>query len=104
MLRPGRNWLMACVNNTRTRDRVPMRNTDWFNYGGLYRDVSLFETPRALIKDFFLYLVPDGTFSKVCAEVEISERRRARQRCSFPVFRLRQRFRFATAGAGSRWP
>ncbi|WP_421980641.1 glycoside hydrolase family 2 protein [Roseibium sp.] len=71
LLRPGRNWLMACVNNTRTRDRVPMRNTDWFNYGGLYRDVSLFETPRALIRDFFLYLVPDGTFSKICAEIEI---------------------------------
>ncbi|WP_305988408.1 glycoside hydrolase family 2 protein [Roseibium sp. MMSF_3544] len=71
-LRPGRNWIMACVNNTRTRDRVPMRNTDWFNYGGLYREVSCFETPKTLLKDFFLFLVPDGSFSRICAEVEIS--------------------------------
>jgi len=71
-LRPGRNWIMACVNNTRTRDRVPMRNTDWFNYGGLYREVSYFETPKTLIKNFFLFLVPDGSFSRICAEVEIS--------------------------------
>ncbi|QDG74904.1 glycoside hydrolase family 2 protein [Labrenzia sp. PHM005] len=70
-LKPGRNWIMACVNNTRTRDRVPMRNTDWFNYGGLYREVSVFQTPKSLIKDFFLYLVPDGTYSKLCAEVTI---------------------------------
>lgn len=70
-LKSGRNWIMACVNNTRTRDRVPMRNTDWFNYGGLYRDVTLFQTPQSLIKDFFLYLVPDGTYSKLCAEVAV---------------------------------
>ncbi len=70
-LKSGRNWIMACVNNTRTRDRVPMRNTDWFNYGGIYREVSLFQTPKSLIKDFFLYLVPDGTYSKICAEITI---------------------------------
>ncbi|MFN3129862.1 glycoside hydrolase family 2 protein [Roseibium sp.] len=70
-LKTGRNWIMACVNNTRTRDRVPMRNTDWFNYGGIYREVSLFQTPKSLIKDFFLYLVPDGSYGKLCAEVAI---------------------------------
>jgi len=70
-LKPGRNWIMACVNNTRTRDRVPMRNTDWFNYGGLYREVSFFETPRTLIRDFFVYLVPDGSYSSLRAEVEV---------------------------------
>ncbi|WP_420339215.1 glycoside hydrolase family 2 protein [Roseibium sp.] len=70
-LKTGRNWIMACVNNTRTRDRVPMRNTDWFNYGGIYREVGLFQTPKSLIKDFFLYLVPDGSYEKLCAEVTI---------------------------------
>lgn len=70
-LRQGRNWIMACVNNTRTRDRVPMRNTDWFNYGGLYRDVRFFETPKSLIKDLFVYLVPDDTYSTLRAEMEI---------------------------------
>ncbi len=70
-LKTGRNWIMACVNNTRTRDRVPMRNTDWFNYGGLYREVAFFETPKTLIKDFFLYLVPDGTYSTLRAEVTV---------------------------------
>ena len=56
----GENWLMLCVNNRRTRDRLPMRNTDWFNYGGVYREVELFETPQTVIRDLFLYLHDDG--------------------------------------------
>lgn len=68
-LKPGRNWLMLMVNNTRTLDRVPMRNTDWFNYGGVYREVELFETPKTLIRDLFVHLVPDGRFGTIRAEV-----------------------------------
>lgn len=52
----GENWIMLCVNNTRTLDRVPMRNTDWFNYGGVYREVELFETSAAVIRDLFVRL------------------------------------------------
>ncbi len=69
-LREGRNWLMACVNNARTRDRVPMRNTDWFNYGGLYREVALYETPRACIRGLSVQLVPDGSYGKISVTVE----------------------------------
>ncbi|MCE8019486.1 glycoside hydrolase family 2 [Halomonas sp. MCCC 1A11036] len=59
-LADGENWLMLCVNNTRTLDRVPMRNTDWFNYGGVYRDVELFTLPGIFIKDMFVRLSEDG--------------------------------------------
>jgi beta-glucuronidase len=70
-LRPGRNWLMLMVNNTRTLDRVPMRNTDWFNYGGVYREVALYETPQTVIRDFFIHLVPDGSDTRIRAEVTV---------------------------------
>lgn len=68
----GRNWLMLCVNNTRTLDRVPMRNTDWFNYGGIYRDVELYRTPKTFISDFFAYLVPDSSYDKIAVELQVS--------------------------------
>lgn len=48
--RKGRNWLMLFVDNRRRADRLPMQNTDWFNYGGIYRDVSLYRTPRTVIR------------------------------------------------------
>ncbi|OIQ28009.1 MAG: glycosyl hydrolase family 2 [Alphaproteobacteria bacterium MedPE-SWcel] len=55
-LKAGQNWLMLCVNNTRTLDRVPMRNTDWFNYGGVYREVTLFDLPPVVVRDMFVRL------------------------------------------------
>lgn len=53
------NRLMVCVDGRRDPERVPMDNTDWFLYSGLYRDVSLFETPEAFLSDWFVRLMPD---------------------------------------------
>jgi beta-glucuronidase len=46
------NRILVAVNNTRRADGVPMDNTDWFNYGGIYRDVELIRVPEAFIKSF----------------------------------------------------
>ena len=83
-LKAGRNWLMLVVNNTRTLDRVPMRNTDWFNYGGVYREVVLFETPPIVIRDLFVHLVPDGTYSNIAVEVEVETNEPVEARLRIP--------------------
>lgn len=70
-LRDGDNYLMLCVDNVRTLDRVPMRHTDWFNYGGLYREVEIYSTPEAIVRDLFVSLVPDGEFNKIRVEAEL---------------------------------
>lgn len=72
-LTEGTNWLMLCVNNTRTLDRVPMRNTDWFNYGGVYREVELFSLPEAFIRDFFVRLSDDRKAIEVDATIDGTE-------------------------------
>lgn len=69
-LKDGENYLFLCVDNVRTLDRVPMRHTDWFNYGGVYREVEIYSTPADMIRDVFIALVPDGTFSKIRVEAE----------------------------------
>ncbi len=61
-------WLMLCVNNRRTRDRVPMQNTDWFNYGGLYREVELFETPATLVRDLSVSLDDGGIRVRIAVD------------------------------------
>jgi beta-glucuronidase len=63
------NRILVVVNNTRKKTNVPCENTDWFNYGGLYRDIELLRLPETFIKDFTLSLVPDGTFGRLQAEV-----------------------------------
>ncbi|MEG9862670.1 MAG: glycoside hydrolase family 2 TIM barrel-domain containing protein [Parvularculales bacterium] len=72
-LTSGENWLMLCVNNRRTPHRVPMQNTDWFNYGGIYREVDLFETPATVIRDFFVYLTDDGLRVEVAVDGPATE-------------------------------
>jgi beta-glucuronidase len=48
----GENRILVAVNNARRADGVPMDNTDWFNYGGIYRDVELIRVPCAFIRSF----------------------------------------------------
>jgi beta-glucuronidase len=67
------NVLTIRVNNTRNRDRVPALSTDWFNRGGLYRDIELIRVPSVYIKDFTLYLVPDNLFSHIAFTVVVSD-------------------------------
>ena len=65
------NRILIAVNNTRRRTNVPCDNTDWFNYGGIYRDVELLRLPKAFVRDFKIYLKPDSDFGKICAEVMV---------------------------------
>ncbi|AOS43080.1 Beta-glucuronidase [Lacunisphaera limnophila] len=57
-LKPTGNSLVVRVNNARRPEAVPTVNTDWWNYGGLTRDVRLLETPATAIRDFALRLQP----------------------------------------------
>jgi beta-glucuronidase len=52
----GSNFVVAAVDNTRHEDGVPTLKTDWWNYGGLTRDVSLIEVPEAFIDQYDLHL------------------------------------------------
>ena len=55
-LKSGQNSAVINVDNTRIADGVPTLNTDWWNYGGLTRDVSLVSVPDAFIDDYDLHL------------------------------------------------
>ncbi|MGN6246813.1 MAG: glycoside hydrolase family 2 protein [Ginsengibacter sp.] len=50
------NSLILRVNNERHKDQIPAINYDWWNYGGITRDVSLVETPANYVKDYFVQL------------------------------------------------
>ena len=54
------NFLVVKVDNKRLKDGVPTLNTDWWNYGGLTRDVKLVETTPTFIQDYFIQLSPDN--------------------------------------------
>jgi beta-glucuronidase len=56
VLQTGGNFVVAAVDNTRHEDNVPTLETDWWNYGGLTREVSLIEVPETFIDQYDLHL------------------------------------------------
>ena len=55
-LRDKDNFVVVKVDNKRLREGVPQVNTDWWNYGGITRDVLLVEAPSTFIQDYFIQL------------------------------------------------
>ncbi|WP_036601352.1 glycoside hydrolase family 2 protein [Olivibacter sitiensis] len=58
-LQEGENFVVVKVDNTRKKDEIPTINTDWWNYGGLTRDVLLAELPSSYIQDYKIQLAKD---------------------------------------------
>jgi beta-glucuronidase len=60
-IRPAGNYLILRVDNTRSKEQVPTANTDWWNYGGITRPVTLVEVPESFIQDYFIQLAKGST-------------------------------------------
>ena len=56
LLKEKNNWLVVKVDNKRSKDEVPTLNTDWWNYGGITRDVNLVLLPGNYIQDYSIQL------------------------------------------------
>jgi len=71
LVKHGENRLLVHVNNERRKDGIPAQGYDWFNYGGLSRDVDLVETPATYIRDYLLQLAP-GSLRRVQGWVKLA--------------------------------
>ena len=59
LLKENDNFLVVKVDNKRKKEGVPTLNTDWWNYGGITRDVKLVETADSFIQDYFIQIDPN---------------------------------------------
>ena len=59
------NFLIIGVDGGRRADRIPAEVADWFNHGGITRDVLLIETPRTFINNYYIALDKSTLNSKV---------------------------------------
>jgi beta-glucuronidase len=67
-LKPGGNFVVIAVDSTREVDGIPSVGIDWFNYGGLTRDVSLVSLPMQFIDDYDIHLEHESVFSATSAD------------------------------------
>ena len=72
-LADGENTLVVAVDNKRLPERIPTIICDWFNYGGITRDVMLVKTPLSFIRTYKVGLKP-GTDDTVAAEICMNEK------------------------------
>ena len=56
LVKPRENYLVVKTDNKRLLEAVPALNTDWWNYGGITRDVILIEEPAVFIQDYAIQL------------------------------------------------
>ena len=61
LVREGKNFVIVKIDNKRHKDNVPTLIFDWWNYGGITRDVLLVSVPETYIEDYSLQL--DKTIS-----------------------------------------
>ncbi len=64
LLKQKDNRLVVKVDNKRSKDEVPTLNTDWWNYGGITRDVDLVLLPDTFIQDYSIQLAKGSSAAK----------------------------------------
>lgn len=67
----GENFVVVKADNKRFQDEIPTVNTDWWNYGGITRDVLLAELPSTYITDYKIQLAK-GNLNRIEGFVQLS--------------------------------
>lgn len=71
LLKEKDNSLVVKVDNKRKREAVPTLNTDWWNYGGITRDVTLVEVTNVFIQDYLVQL-KKGANNEISGYVQLN--------------------------------
>ncbi|MFT4223078.1 glycoside hydrolase family 2 protein [Dysgonomonas sp.] len=56
VVKNGDNFVVVKVDNKRAKDNVPTVNMDWWNYGGITRDVMVAQVPDTYVEDYSIQL------------------------------------------------
>jgi beta-glucuronidase len=93
LLKDEDNFLVVKVDNKRKKEAVPTLNTDWWNYGGITRDVKLIETGGTFVEDYFIQLHPNNT-NQIFAELTLNGKNKGQKKVqiSIPALKVKKSF------------
>lgn len=96
------NFVIVKVDNKRKKEAVPTLNTDWWNYGGITRDVNLIEVSETFINDYFIQLAPKNK-NMISGYIALKGAQRANQKISLsiPELKIKQELTTDTSGRAS---
>ena len=64
LIHEGENTVIVKVDNKRHAENVPTQIFDWWNYGGITRNVMLVKVPTLYLEDYILTLLPSSPKEK----------------------------------------
>ena len=88
-LKEGKNFLVVRVNNTRKPENVPTVNSDWWNYGGITRDVMLVNVPKVYVDDYSIQM-PKGENNRIVGYVQLNEKASRSVVVEIPELKIKQ--------------
>ncbi|HEY1676450.1 MAG TPA: glycoside hydrolase family 2 TIM barrel-domain containing protein [Candidatus Sulfotelmatobacter sp.] len=97
LLHEGENSLIVEVSNARRVDAVPTVKFDWWNYGGITRDVSLVEVPAVFVQDYSVQL-SRGSQSEIAGWVQLSGTSSQKVTLEIPEAGIREAFNADASG------
>ena len=71
LLKEGDNFIVVKVDNKRRKEAIPAMSFDWWNYGGITRDVMLLNVPQLYVSDYFVRL-QEGGGDMIAADVQVT--------------------------------
>ncbi|MCR1024794.1 beta galactosidase jelly roll domain-containing protein [Cellulophaga baltica] len=99
LLKEKENFLITKVDNKREKDAVPTLNTDWWNYGGITRDVKIIETSETFISDYFIHLDKENS-KKITGYLSLNGTHIIDQEVTVEIPALKIKKRFKTDANG----
>jgi beta-glucuronidase len=101
VIKPKDNYLVVKADNTRHKDAVPTDNTDWWNYGGITRSVTLIEEPATFIEDYCVQL-KKSNLNTIAGFVKLNNAKEGEKvTVSIPELKIERVVTIDTSGFGS---
>jgi beta-glucuronidase len=98
-VKEGNNTVIVKVNNQRKENGLPGLGYDWFNFGGITRDVGLIETNHVFIEDYFIQL-KKGSLNSVLGWVQLNGSTKSNQKIIIKIPELNLNYKTRTDDKG----
>jgi beta-glucuronidase len=99
LVREKDNFVVVKADNKRCAECVPTLNTDWWNYGGITRSVSVVETPASFIGDYSIQL-QKGSLKNISGWIQVNSSRPGQPvTVELPDLKIRKRYVVDSTGS-----
>ena len=99
LLKEKDNFLIIKVDNKRAADEVPTLSTDWWNYGGITREVTVYELDQTFIEDYKIQLTKNNN-KEVSGYIQLNGKNKGVQKVNLTIPELKINKTFTTDANG----